>query len=78
MDNTEVATGVTSTSYTQNGLSAGTTYAFKVRARNAVGLSSYSQVISIVAATIPSKPNAPTTSVIDEYQISVTWNLPTD
>ena len=31
---TEVATGITATSYTETGLIAGTTYVFKVRARN--------------------------------------------
>ena len=49
----EVATGVASTSYTQTGLIAGTTYRFKVRARNIVDYSLYSTVFSIVAATIP-------------------------
>ena len=49
----EVASGITTTSYTKTGLSAGTTYKFRVRARNGVGLSVYSSVFSIVAGTIP-------------------------
>ena len=49
----EVASGVTLTSYTETGLSAGTTYKFRVRARNSVGLSDYSSFFSIVAGTIP-------------------------
>ena len=49
----EVASGVTLTSYTKTGLSTGTTYRFRVRARNSIGLSVYSSVFSIVAGTIP-------------------------
>ena len=49
----EVAAGVTQTSYTETGLSAGTTYRFRVRARNTIGLSVYSSVFSIVAGTVP-------------------------
>ena len=74
----EVAAGIILTSYTKTGLSAGKTYRFRVRARNGVDLSVYSSVFSIVAATLPSQPDPPTTSVIDEYQISITWDLPTD
>ena len=74
----QVATGVTTTSYTQTGLAAGSTYRFKVRARNVIGYSVNSSVFSIVAATIPKSQGAPTTSIIDEYQISISWDLPTD
>ena len=51
---TLVASGITATSYVQTGLSAGTSYNFRVKARNAVGSSSYSDVFTIVAATVPS------------------------
>lgn len=59
----EVATGVSSTSHTETGLTEGTSYKFRLRARNSVGFSSYSSVITIVAATIPSQPSAPTTAL---------------
>ena len=49
-----VASGITATNYVQTGLSAGTSYNFRVKARNAVGSSSYSTVFTIVAATVPS------------------------
>ena len=49
-----VTTGLTATSYIQTGLSAGTSYSFRVKARNAVGFSSYSTVFTIIAATVPS------------------------
>ena len=74
----QVATGVTATSYTKTGLAAGSTYRFRVRARNVVEYSVYSSVFSIVAATIPKDQGAPTTSVIDEYKISISWDLPID
>lgn len=43
---TTLATGVTSTSYIATGLTAGTTYSFKVYARNAVGYSLGSDPVS--------------------------------
>ena len=58
-----VASGITATSYVQTGLSAGTSYNFRVRTRNAVGSSTYSTVFTILAATVPSQPSAPTTSL---------------
>jgi len=51
---TLVAFGITATNYLQTGLSAGTSYNFRVKARNAVGSSSYSTVFMILAATVPS------------------------
>ena len=60
---TVVETGLTSTAHIETGLSAGTVYRFKVRARNAVDYSDYSDVFTITAATIPSKPATPTTTL---------------
>ena len=37
MDGVEVATGITSTSYTKTGLNTGTSYVFSVKAKNSVG-----------------------------------------
>jgi hypothetical protein len=51
---TLIASGITATSYVQTGLSAGTSYNFRLKARSAVGSSSYSDVFTIVAATVPS------------------------
>jgi hypothetical protein len=74
------ASGVTTTSYTKTtGITAGTTYKFKVKARNAIGLSADSAEFSIVAATVPSAPNAPATSVSsDTLYMTVTWSAPSD
>ena len=49
-----VASGITATNFVQTGLSAGTSYNFRIKARNAVGSSSYSTVFTILAATVPS------------------------
>ena len=74
------ASGVTTTSYTRTtGISAGTTYKFKVKARNAVGLSADSTEFSITAATVPSTPSAPTTTVSsDTLSMTVSWSVPSD
>ena len=45
-----LASGLLLTSFTANGLTAGSTYNFKVQARNSFGLSIYSNVVSILAA----------------------------
>ena len=76
---TLVASGITSTSYVQTGLTAGTSYNFRLRTRNAVGSSSYSTVFTIVAATVPSQPSAPTTTLSgDLAHVVIEWTLPTD
>lgn len=48
--------GIVGTSYTSPAMTPGTTYKFKVQARNSVGLSSYSEEISILAAQVPNQP----------------------
>ena len=72
----ELATGVTATSYTKTGLTAGTTYVFKVKARNALGDSAFSSTVSILAASVPSTPSAPTTA-ISGSNVVVSWSAPT-
>ena len=47
------AAGITSKSFTANGLTAGLTYKFKVEARNSFDYSEMSQEIAIICATIP-------------------------
>ena len=76
---TLVASGVTQTSYVQTGVTAGASYSFRLRTRNAVGFSSYSTVFTIVAATVPSQPSAPTTTLSgDSANVVVAWTLPSD
>ena len=59
-----LAINITATSYTATNLDAGTTYTFKVEARNSYGYSAPSAAASILCATVPSMPVAPTTLVI--------------
>ena len=74
-----VATGLTSASHIENGLTPGNPYKFKVQARNAVGSSPDSVVFTIYAATVPSQPAAPTTSLNgDSSLVIINWSEPTD
>ena len=73
-----VATGFASTSHTETGLSAGSSYKFRVSARNSVGYSTPSSVLTIVAATVPSQPSAPTTTLNGETSFTIDWNPPAD
>ena len=52
---------ILSTSYTATSLVAGTTYQFRIQARNIHGYSLNSEVVSILAAQIPDTPTAPVT-----------------
>jgi hypothetical protein len=53
----------------------GSFYKFKVRARNTVGISDYSNEIEILCAQEPDKPLAPT--LVRNYdQIEITWQAP--
>lgn len=71
-----LATGVLPLSYTTSvALIAGQTYKFTVQARNLIGLSSDSAVLSILAATLPSTPAAPTTSIYSQ-SVVINWIAP--
>ena len=65
--------------YTRTGVSAGTTYKFKVQARNAAGLGTESAEFSIIAATIPGVPTALARDDANtsQTQVAFTWSLPT-
>ena len=66
---------VPSTSYTATNLTPGNTYIFKVQARNSVGLSAYSNEVSILAAQVPNQPLAPLTSITTDGVI-ISWKSP--
>jgi hypothetical protein len=55
------------------GVSSGTLYKFKYRARNQFGAGSYSSVTSIYAAVAPTSVSAPTTTV-SGTDIVVDWS----
>lgn len=56
-----VVSGLASTAYTVTGLSLGTSYTFRVQARNAFGLSDFTYSVPILAAQQPDVPAAPET-----------------
>ncbi|HEY7424768.1 MAG TPA: fibronectin type III domain-containing protein, partial [Gemmataceae bacterium] len=69
---TKIASGVTTTAYTDSGLSAGTTYFYEVTAVNSIGESGFSNEAS---ATTPSAPAAPTglTATAGPGQVALSW-----
>jgi hypothetical protein len=69
------ATGVTSTSYTVTGLTAGKTYELKVEARNSYGYSASSSVLTLLCAFVPDSPTTITTANVND-KVSVSWNAP--
>jgi hypothetical protein len=75
---TELASGLTDTSYTATGLTQGLTYQFKVKARNSYGFSlTYSSIVSILTAQPPAQPSAPVTTWSPD-DVVVTWTAPDD
>ena len=66
----------TALTFTQSTLViAGTTYQFQVRAHNIHGWGEFSNPISIVAATFPDQPSAPTTSLNNIF-VRIDWTSP--
>jgi hypothetical protein len=51
--------------FTATSLTAGQTYKFKIESRNSYGYSAYSEVLSVLCATNPAIPTAPTSTVVD-------------
>ena len=64
--------------YTKTGVSAGTTYKFKVQARNAAGLGTESAEFLIIAATTPGTSTALTRDDVNtsQTQVAFTWSAP--
>jgi fibronectin type 3 domain-containing protein len=68
---TALATATTAVSFADSGLTAGTTYWYRVRATNLEGLKSEWTTRSVV--TLPVAPAAPTFSNVGPYTLSVSW-----
>ena len=64
--------------YTKTGVSAGTTYKFKVQARNAAGLGTESAEFSIIAATTPGLSTSLARDDVNtsQTQVAFTWSAP--
>lgn len=69
--------GLSTLSYSASSLITGTVYQFRVEARNAYGYSLYSTEVSVLAASPPSTPIAPSTA-ISGSNVVVTWSKPTE
>ena len=76
----DIAANLTETSYKYtDGITAGATYSFRVRARNSVGFSEYSPVLPIIAATTPeASPTdlASNNKKTTETTVPLTWTAP--
>ena len=62
----DLESGLTTKAYTFTNAASGATYSFRVQARNSVGSSDYSNTLEIIAGTVPSTPDAPTTTLSDD------------
>lgn len=74
-------TGSTSTTYSDTGLSSGTTYTYRVSAINSVGTSSPSNTASATIssnATVPQPPTGLTASSTSSSQINLGWTAPSN
>ena len=76
-DFAQIATvGANTTSYSNTGLAASTSYRYRVRAYNAVGDSDYSNVSSATTLEAPATPVAPTNLIataVSRSQINLSW-----
>lgn len=70
-----LATNVTQLPYLAKNLTTGQTYVFYVEARNAVGFSVRSDLFTVIAATVPSAPTNPTTT-LQNNNVIITWSAP--
>lgn len=65
------------TSYTVTGLTPGETYKFKVRSSNGQFDSLYSTEVTELAAQMPDRPYAPTTTIKDTNKtLTISWQAP--
>jgi hypothetical protein len=72
-----IASNVLTKSYTATGLTAGLTYKFKVESRNYVYYSSESLPVTILCASKPSIPAAPTTANENDL-VKFDWAAPSE
>jgi len=63
--------------FTVGSLASGQSYHFKMQSRTAAGFSDFSSTVVILAASTPSKPNAPVTIWSNQNNaVTVTWTEP--
>ncbi len=71
----QIASGVTATSYNDTGLSAGTRYYYRIKAVNTEGTSAYSSIEN--RFTLPNQVSGLSASAVSNTQINLSWNNPT-
>ena len=73
---TTLASGITLTSYSATSLTPDGIYTFRVESRTLVGYSGFSIELAVRAAARPSMPSSPTTSLISNTNVVITWVAP--
>lgn len=74
----QVTSGLTGTTYSNSGLSSGTTYYYVVEALNSNGASGPSnQATAITTAVIPAAPTGLTATAVSSGQINLSWTATT-
>src|SRR5207302_497249 len=72
-------TGSTTTTYSDTGLTHGTTYTYRVSAINSVGTGSPSSTASATTlAVAPSSPTGLSATAVSSSQINLSWTAPSD
>src|SRR5262249_34662509 len=77
------ATGLTTPSFANTGLTASTTYFFRVQAVDAAGSSGFSAQVSattqaaVNCTTVPAAPTGVTGTAVSSSQINLSWNAVT-
>ncbi len=67
------------TSFTiTSSITAGTTYLFKLRAKNSYGWGVFSTIVSIDATDKPSQMSAVTTTIESNTFVRISWSAPSD
>ena len=68
-----VNVAVGTTTYSNSGLSAGTTYSYRMRVFNAVGASSYSNTTSQTTPTVPGAPSSVSGTKLTNTSFRINW-----
>jgi hypothetical protein len=69
------------TTYTLSGTTGGEITQFRVRAKNAIGWGTWSEVASVAASAVPAQMSALTTeidAIVDPLSVTISWTAPDD
>lgn len=67
----------TTLTYTKTGLTAGTSYTFRVRAQNSFDWGTYSDSVIITASTVPDVISSAVTTTLIGSDVKIVWVAPT-